>query len=174
MIFMAIMVRKIIVFIIFVSLASHGTGANFILSGISSEEFALRPPASGYPAENTGALDGLTILRFLHTNRPGFGLTRHIENLDNAFQQARGDIFKTLREAESYAFEKTTLAKATGKRFASQLKAYMAAKDIYKTEQRLLTFEESLENVRKYVVVADSNDTQVFIVDVQEKLTPSL
>ena len=96
------------------------------------------------------------------------------ENLDTAFQQAKGDIFKTLREAESYAFEKTTLAKATGKRFASQLKAYRAAKDIYKTEQRLLTFEEALKNVRKYVVVADSNDTQVFIIDVKEKLTPSL
>jgi hypothetical protein len=28
--------------------------------------------------------------------------------------------------------------------------------------------------VRKYLVVADTNDTQVFIVDVKEKLVPSL
>jgi hypothetical protein len=34
--------------------------------------------------------------------------------------------------------------------------------------------EEALENIRKYVVVADQNDTQVFIFDAQEKLTPSL
>jgi hypothetical protein len=34
--------------------------------------------------------------------------------------------------------------------------------------------EEALENIRKYVVVADQNDAQVFIFDAQEKLTPSL
>jgi len=94
--------------------------------------------------------------------------------LDQAFAQAKGDIFKTLREAQSYAFEKSTLAKATGERFADQLKAYQAAKNIYKREQRLAVFEESLENIRKFVVVAGEDDTQVFIVDVKEKLTPSL
>ncbi|MHC4148334.1 MAG: SPFH domain-containing protein [Planctomycetota bacterium] len=94
--------------------------------------------------------------------------------LDQAFAQAKGDIFKTLREAQSYAFEKSTLAKATGERFADQLKAYQAAKNIYKREQRLTVFEESLENIRKFVVVTGEDDTQVFIVDVKEKLTPSL
>ncbi len=94
--------------------------------------------------------------------------------LDQAFAQAKGDIFKTLREAQSYAFEKSTLAKATGERFADQLKAYQAAKNIYKREQRLAVFEESLENIRKFVVVTGEDDTQVFIVDVKEKLTPSL
>jgi membrane protease subunit HflK len=94
--------------------------------------------------------------------------------LDQAFAQARGDIFKTLREAQSYAFEKSTLAKATGERFADQLKAYQAAKNIYKREQRLAVFEEALENIRKFVVVAGEDDAQVFIVDVKEKLTPSL
>ena len=95
-------------------------------------------------------------------------------DLDKAFAEAKGDIFSTLREAESYAFEKAILAEATGERFAGQLKAYRAAKEIYKREQRLTVFEEALENVRKFVVVADQDDTQVFIVDVQEKLTPSL
>ena len=94
--------------------------------------------------------------------------------MDAAFEQAHGDIFKILREAKSYAFEKTTLAEATGRRFASQLKAYRAAKEIYKREQRLVAFEEVLENVRKYVVVADTGDIQVFEVDVQEKLMPGL
>ena len=94
--------------------------------------------------------------------------------LDRAFSSANGDIFKTLREAQSYAFEKATLAEATGHRFASQQQAYNAAKEIYLQQQRLTTFEEALGKIRKYVVVADTNDTQVFIVDVQEKLTPSL
>lgn len=95
-------------------------------------------------------------------------------DLDLAFAEAKGDIFSTLREAQSYAFEKAILARATGQRFDSQLKAYRAAEEIYKQEQRLAVFEEALENIRKYVVIADQNDTQVFIADLQEKLTPSL
>ena len=87
---------------------------------------------------------------------------------------ARGDIFKTLRNAQGYKFERATLAKATGERFASQLKAYNAAKDIYMRQLRLMAFEEALKNVRKYVVVADSNDVQIFRIDLQEKLTPEL
>ncbi|MBN1392605.1 MAG: hypothetical protein JW947_07360 [Sedimentisphaerales bacterium] len=96
------------------------------------------------------------------------------DELDLAFAEAKGDIFSTLRQAQSYAFEKATLARATGERFDSQLKAYRAAKDIYKQEQKLAALEEALENIRKYVVVSDQNDTQVFIFDAQEKLTPSL
>lgn len=34
--------------------------------------------------------------------------------------------------------------------------------------------EEALEKIRKYVVVADSDDEQIFIIDLKEKLTPSL
>jgi len=94
--------------------------------------------------------------------------------LDSAFAQAGGNIFKTLREAQSYAFEKKTIAEATGLRFDSQLKAYNAAPEIYKCQQRLAMLEEALDTIRKYIVVADTNDTQVFQIDVQEKLTPSL
>jgi mRNA degradation ribonuclease J1/J2 len=96
------------------------------------------------------------------------------EQLDAAFAQASGEIFATLRQSQAYSFEKATLAEATGKRFAGQLKAYRAAKDIYIRLQRLSAFEEALEKIRKYVVVADTSDTQVFIIDVQEKLTPSI
>ena len=94
--------------------------------------------------------------------------------LDLAFAEARGDIFTTLTEAQSYAYREATLARATGERFAGQLRAYRAAEEIYKRQLRLTVFEEALENIRKYVVVADQNDTQVFIVDFKEKLTPGL
>jgi membrane protease subunit HflK len=99
---------------------------------------------------------------------------RQPAELDRAFSQASGEIFARLRGAQSYAFEKTTLAEATGKRFASQVMAYHAAEEIYKREQLLAVLEECLQNIRKYVVVADANDSQVYIVDLQEKLTPSL
>jgi regulator of protease activity HflC (stomatin/prohibitin superfamily) len=95
-------------------------------------------------------------------------------DLDRAFAQASGDIFAALRQAKSYAFEKTAVARATGQRFENQLKAYRAAEEIYKHQQKLAMLEEALDNVRKFVVVADKSDMQVFIVDVQEKLTPSL
>ena len=94
--------------------------------------------------------------------------------LDAAFAKAKGDIFKTLRESQSYAFEKATLARANGQRFADQLKAYRAAPRIYVREQRLAALEQALKDVRKYVVVADQNDTQITIIDLQEKLTPDL
>jgi regulator of protease activity HflC (stomatin/prohibitin superfamily) len=94
--------------------------------------------------------------------------------LDAAFAQASGAIFVKLREAQGYRFEKATIARATGERFDSQVKAFRAAEEIYKREQRLLALEETLGRLRKYVIVADQNDTETFIVDLKEKLTPSL
>jgi len=95
-------------------------------------------------------------------------------DLDRAFAQARGEIYQTLRSSQSNAFETATLAEATGRRFASQLEAYKAAEQIYKHRLKLAVLEEALGNIRKYVVVADPNDTQIFIVDVTEKEIPSL
>ena len=96
------------------------------------------------------------------------------EKLDMAFADAGGDISIKLRESQSYAFQKATLARATGLRFADQLKAYRAGKDTYRREQRLRLFEEVLKNTRKYVVVADPNDKLIFIIDFQEELMPGL
>ena len=101
-------------------------------------------------------------------------IARLSEKITADFGSARGDIFKTLREAGSYAFEKATLAKATGQRFQSQVLAYKASPKIYIKEQRLAMLEETLEKIRKYVIVADSDDEQVFVIDLKEKLTPSL
>jgi membrane protease subunit HflK len=93
--------------------------------------------------------------------------------LDNAFSQASGELFAKLRQAQSYAYEKATLAKATGKRFSQQLEAYRASKQIYRHELKMDMLEEALEKIRKYIVVAEG-DKQVTIIDLQEKLVPSL
>ncbi|MHC4517244.1 MAG: SPFH domain-containing protein [Planctomycetota bacterium] len=106
------------------------------------------------------------------------GRTEDVERLgkqfDEAFAEARGDIFKTLRDAQSYAYEKATLAEATGQRFAGQVKAYRAAPKIYTREQRLAVLEEALAGIRKFVVAADANDTEIIIIDLQEKLQHDL
>jgi regulator of protease activity HflC (stomatin/prohibitin superfamily) len=94
--------------------------------------------------------------------------------LDAEFAEAKGDIFKTLREADSSAFEKVILAEATGKRFNNQLLAYQASPEIYKKQLRLAMLEEAFANIRKYVVIAESDDLQVYTIDLQEKLSPGL
>ncbi|MFC1737658.1 SPFH domain-containing protein [Planctomycetota bacterium] len=96
------------------------------------------------------------------------------EQLDSAFQDAQGDIFKTLRQAQSYSFEKATLAQATGLRFEGQLKAYRAAPEIYKHQERALFYEESYTDIRKFIIASDPEHKQNFIIDMQEKLTPDL
>ncbi|MCX5647431.1 MAG: SPFH domain-containing protein [Phycisphaerae bacterium] len=93
---------------------------------------------------------------------------------DAACDEARGLIFRILSEAQSYAFAKATLAKATGKRFAGQIQAYRAAPDIYKNEQRSTALEKGLKNVRKYVVAGDPNDREVIVLDLQDKLPTNL
>ncbi|MFC1636369.1 protease modulator HflK [Planctomycetota bacterium] len=95
------------------------------------------------------------------------------KQLDRAFEQAKGVIFKTLRDAQNHAFKKEVLAEATGLQFAGQLDAYKAAPEIYVHEQWLAMLE-ALGDIRKYVVVAGPNDTQVTIIDFQEKLMPNL
>jgi len=101
-------------------------------------------------------------------------IARLSEQVNTDFAGAQGDIFKALSEAGSYAFERATLAKATGERFRNQVLAYRASPQIYKREQRLSMLERALEKVRKYVVVAQGDDAQVYIIDLQEQLTPSL
>ncbi len=96
------------------------------------------------------------------------------EQFDAAFNEARGEIYRILSEAQSYKYAKATLAKATGARFAGQVQAYRAAPEIYKCEQRSAALEEGLANTRKYVVGADPNGRQVIIVDLQEKLPTNL
>ena len=95
-------------------------------------------------------------------------------DLDRAFTQAQGNIYMILRQAQANAFEKATEAHATGLRFAGQVKAFYAAKDIYLHEQRINALGEALQNVRKYAIVNHPADDQVVIIDLQEKLMPSL
>lgn len=96
------------------------------------------------------------------------------EKLDEAYLNAKGEIFKILSEADSYAFERAKNAEADGNRFHDQILAYEASPEIYKRQQRLSMLEEALVNTRKYVIIANENDSQVFIIDLKEKLAPDL
>jgi regulator of protease activity HflC (stomatin/prohibitin superfamily) len=94
--------------------------------------------------------------------------------LYEAFRGSKGEIYKTIEDANSHAFEVATLAQATGLRFASQLQAYRASEEIYKHQLKLAVLEDALSDIKKYLVIADQNDFQIFIIDVAEKRIPSL
>ena len=94
--------------------------------------------------------------------------------LDEAFMQASGDTYIALSKAQTYAFNKTIMAEATGQRFAGQLKAYNAAPEIYLYKQGLVMLENTLKDIRKYVIVAQEQGRQVTIIDLQNKIEQSL
>ncbi len=131
------------------------------LAGSVSRAYRLAELAARYQeAQRTGASD--------EVKRLG-------EQFDAALlNEARGEIFRILSEAQSYRFGKATLAEATGKRFAGQIQAYRAAPEIYKCEQRAVVLEDALRSIRKYVVASDPNDREVIIIDLQDKLPTDL
>jgi regulator of protease activity HflC (stomatin/prohibitin superfamily) len=94
--------------------------------------------------------------------------------IDKAFTEADGQIFAVLRNAQSYAYQKATIARATGERFAGQLKAFRSAPEIYKRWIILNALETSLKNIRKYVLIADKDQYIIQEIDATEKLLPGL
>ncbi len=94
--------------------------------------------------------------------------------LDKAFTGAMGEIYRTLRESQAYAYERAKMAEASGLRFGGQVQAYHAAKDIYLQDLRLVAMAEALQNVRKYAIVTDDKDSQVTILDLQEQMMVDL
>lgn len=98
-------------------------------------------------------------------------LTKRLEEL---LGQIRGKVYSTIRQAEADSYEQIARAKGEGLRFAGQIKAHAANPEIYRKLQRLLALEESLETIRKYVVVAEESDTQIYIIDLMEKMETGL
>ena len=96
------------------------------------------------------------------------------EKIKTVLFQTKGNIFKIIRESESYAFQKALNAEATGQRFHSQVKAYRASPHIYKHFHLLSVLEEVLTGIRKYVIVAGDDETQVYIIDLTEKIDASI
>ncbi|MBW8034548.1 MAG: hypothetical protein FVQ79_02475 [Planctomycetes bacterium] len=96
------------------------------------------------------------------------------DKLNEALKQASGDIAKRLSDASGYAFKKAALAKAAGERFQSQVKAFEASPKIYTQVLRLEMLEEALKDIRKYVVLVEGDDREVYIIDLQEQAASSL
>lgn len=91
-----------------------------------------------------------------------------------AFLESQGGIFETLSLAEGYRFERETIAKAIGQRFQGQLLAYQAAPVLYRHFERLGMLEETLPSLRKYIILCDPTDMQIYQLDLQEVLSDSI
>lgn len=96
------------------------------------------------------------------------------DEFDAALSQASGNIAKLLSTASAEAFEKVTLARASGKRFQSQLIAFEASPAIYLRLLRLGMLEEALKDTRKYIIVADDASSKVLFIDLQEDMASDL
>lgn len=94
--------------------------------------------------------------------------------LQVAIHDAQGKVYTTLRKAEAYAYERIARSCGEGLRFDGQLKANRASPEIYQHLQRLLVLEEALPAIRKYVVVTDENDQEIFIFDLKEAMATGL
>ncbi len=94
--------------------------------------------------------------------------------LRSAFHESQGVIFQTLSQAEGYRFERETIAKAIGQRFQGQLQAHQAAPNLYRHFERLGMLEDTLPSLRKYIILCDPADMQIYQLDLQEVLSDSI
>lgn len=94
--------------------------------------------------------------------------------LQKAVYDAQGKVYASLRSSEAYAFERVSRSRGEGLRFAGQIKANQEGGILFQHLQRLLVMEEALPSIRKYVVVSDKEDQEIFIFDLQEKLATGI
>jgi regulator of protease activity HflC (stomatin/prohibitin superfamily) len=76
--------------------------------------------------------------------------------------------------ASAYKFRRETVAGARAEQFGNQHSADKSCSRVYRARKFLDTLEESLKNLRKYVVPEKAKAHQVTIVDMEEKLRPEL
>lgn len=94
--------------------------------------------------------------------------------LDRAFGAAVGEVYQILRKAKAYAYRRAKESYGAGIRFQGQLEAFRAAPRVFSRQQRLEAIAEAIGPIRKYATLAEPNDSQVVIVDLQDKLMPNL
>jgi regulator of protease activity HflC (stomatin/prohibitin superfamily) len=87
--------------------------------------------------------------------------------------EAEGQHDKVVRQAEAYRSERGQVAQAEAERFGKQLLAYRASPRLFVLNSFLDVLETEGAAIRKYVV-ATSKGTEVFVIDLKEKLRPDL
>lgn len=87
--------------------------------------------------------------------------------------EAEGQALTKVTEAEAYRDERIKVSKAESERFEKQLLGYRASPDLFTLNSFLDVLETEGARVRKFVVAA-GNSTEVYILNLEEKLRPDL
>ena len=88
--------------------------------------------------------------------------------------KAQGKKAKIIADAIAYAFRKEMVSKARIQRFNQLLKAYREAPEIFKIRKYLAVLEECLTDIRKYVIGVSSWESEIDILNLEDKIAPSL
>jgi len=87
--------------------------------------------------------------------------------------RSRGEAAKVVFEAEGSRYERVLTSKAKAVQFLDMIEAYESAPDVFKQRKYFDTISNSLNNVRKYVIVPkDVNET--FILNLEDKIAYDL
>jgi modulator of FtsH protease HflK len=86
---------------------------------------------------------------------------------------ARAEAAKLLNEAEAFRTERIEGAKASAERFKSQFAAMQVSPDVYKNRKYFEVLGESLNDIRKYVIIPDSVE-ETFIMNLEDKIAYDL
>ena len=91
-----------------------------------------------------------------------------------ARERAIHDARNIVGRALAYRYQRTTTSESEAQRFEKQLAAYNAAPGVYEVRTFLDYFEDSMRNIRKYIVAANGWDTAVIRINFEESQRSSL
>lgn len=86
---------------------------------------------------------------------------------------AKAEATKLLSEAKASSTERIEGAKAAAERFKSQFAAMQVSPDVYKNRKYFEVLGESLNDIRKYVIIPDSVE-ETFIMNLEDKIAYDL
>ncbi|MBN1763880.1 MAG: protease modulator HflK [Sedimentisphaerales bacterium] len=89
-------------------------------------------------------------------------------------EQAMGLSSQLNSQARAYAFERAALAQADSNRFSHQNDAYTKGNNVYLWREYLSVLDETLPNMRKYVITSENVDSWIYELDLKEKLETDL
>jgi len=91
---------------------------------------------------------------------------------DHLFAQTSGEVSKIMAEAQAYRWQRENEWLSRAERFHNELLAYRAAPSVYPYRKYLAALKEGLEDVRKFLIAADTEGRHlIMILDQQEEET---
>jgi modulator of FtsH protease HflK len=87
--------------------------------------------------------------------------------------QAGGSVSEEIQKSDSERYRLNTMAKADSDSFHMSAEAFRVNPEIYKLRFRLQAMAESIINARKYIIPAGSNNSEVIILNLEDK-APSI